>query len=255
MGLGAVPKGVKKIVDVKTPSSGEDASFMMENLSLLDERDEIKFVIADRTDYTLARTFVEKHLAKAPQVVNFSPVRGAMPPRSSQGSYSPTARGTAQHPAPHYSVAGRRTEKMVGLRNGLLGHVIRPPSEAYSMIIQVTVGCSHNQCTFCGTYKDQRFRLKDMATIKRDIDEMSSYRYGFTRAFLADGDVLILPNEQSSRSFITLKRRTCDRTRRGVRKHQAILKKTPEGFPRSGTPGSASCTRALRAGTGSAPAH
>ena len=61
------------------------------------------------------------------------------------------------------------------------------------MIIQVTVGCSHNQCTFCGTYKDQKFRVKDMATIKRDIDEAS--RYGFTRAFLADGDVLILPNE------------------------------------------------------------
>jgi len=85
MGLGAVPKGVKKIVDVKTPSSGEEASFMMENLSLLDERDEIKFVIADRTDYTFARTFVEKHLAKAPQVVNFSPVRGAMPPAELAG--------------------------------------------------------------------------------------------------------------------------------------------------------------------------
>jgi radical SAM superfamily enzyme YgiQ (UPF0313 family) len=76
-----------------------------------------------------------------------------------------------------------------------VGHVIRPPSEAYSMIIQVTVGCSHNQCTFCGTYKDVEFRLKDMETIRRDIDELSSYRHGFRRAFLADGDVLILPTE------------------------------------------------------------
>jgi radical SAM superfamily enzyme YgiQ (UPF0313 family) len=76
-----------------------------------------------------------------------------------------------------------------------VGYIIRPPSEAYSLILQVTVGCSHNQCTFCGTYKDQRFYLKDIETIKRDIDEMSRYRHGFTRAFLTDGDVLILPTE------------------------------------------------------------
>ncbi len=73
-----------------------------------------------------------------------------------------------------------------------IGNIIRPPSEAYSMIVQVTVGCSHNMCTFCGTYKDEKFRVKDIATIKRDIDEAS--RRGHTRAFLADGDVLILPN-------------------------------------------------------------
>lgn len=85
LGLGAVPKGVRKIVDVKTPFSGEAGSFRMENLSLLDERDEIKFVIADRKDYAFARAFVEKHLAKAPPVVNFSPVRGAMPPAELAG--------------------------------------------------------------------------------------------------------------------------------------------------------------------------
>jgi radical SAM superfamily enzyme YgiQ (UPF0313 family) len=73
-----------------------------------------------------------------------------------------------------------------------IGNIIRPPSEAYSMIVQVTVGCSHNMCTFCGTYKDEKFRVKDIATIKQDIDEAS--RRGHTRAFLADGDVLILPN-------------------------------------------------------------
>jgi len=73
-----------------------------------------------------------------------------------------------------------------------IGNIIRPPSEAYSMIVQVTVGCSHNMCTFCGTYKGEKFRVKDIATIKRDIDEAS--RRGHTRAFLADGDVLILPN-------------------------------------------------------------
>jgi radical SAM superfamily enzyme YgiQ (UPF0313 family) len=74
-----------------------------------------------------------------------------------------------------------------------VGHVIRPPSEARSMIIQMTVGCSHNQCTFCGTYKDQKFYLKDLKTVKDDIDEMAGYGIPFEKAFLADGDVLILP--------------------------------------------------------------
>ena len=78
-----------------------------------------------------------------------------------------------------------------------VGHVIRPPSEAYSMIIQVTVGCSHNMCTFCGAYKDlqPKFWVKDWEIVKKDIDEASSYKYGFRKAFLADGDVLILPTE------------------------------------------------------------
>ncbi len=46
-----------------------------------------------------------------------------------------------------------------------IGNIIRPPSEAQSMIVQVTVGCSHNMCTFCGTYKGQKFRIKDLSII------------------------------------------------------------------------------------------
>ena len=76
-----------------------------------------------------------------------------------------------------------------------IGNIIRPPSEASSMIIQVTVGCSHNMCTFCGTYKEQKFRIKDINLVKRDIDEASNMGIPFKRAFLADGDVLILPTE------------------------------------------------------------
>jgi radical SAM superfamily enzyme YgiQ (UPF0313 family) len=51
-------------------------------------------------------------------------------------------------------------------------------------------------CTFCGTYKDQKFRIKDMKTIIRDIEEISRTGHRFKRAFLADGDVLILPTDQ-----------------------------------------------------------
>jgi radical SAM superfamily enzyme YgiQ (UPF0313 family) len=97
-----------------------------------------------------------------------------------------------------------------------VGHVIRPPSEAYSMIIQVTVGCSHNQCTFCGTYKDVEFRLKDMETIRHDIDELSSYRHGYRRAFLADGDVLILPTETILEIIAYIKKRNPAIERIGV---------------------------------------
>jgi len=107
-----------------------------------------------------------------------------------------------------------------------VGHVIRPPSEAYSMIIQVTVGCSHNMCTFCGTYKGQKFRVKDMKTIKRDIDEASRYR--FDRVFLADGDVLILPMETLLEIIGYIKTKNPDVERIGVYANtKAILKKTP----------------------------
>jgi radical SAM superfamily enzyme YgiQ (UPF0313 family) len=106
-----------------------------------------------------------------------------------------------------------------------IGHVIRPPSEAYSMIIQVTVGCSHNMCTFCGTYKGQKFRVKDINTIKQDIDEASKYR--FDRVFLADGDVLILPMETLLDIIAYIRKKNRHVKRIGVYANtKAILKKT-----------------------------
>jgi radical SAM superfamily enzyme YgiQ (UPF0313 family) len=72
------------------------------------------------------------------------------------------------------------------------GIVIRPPSEAESLILQVTLGCSHNRCAFCPTYKGRRFRIKDLEFIKQEIDEAASYG-PFRKAFLADGDALIVP--------------------------------------------------------------
>ncbi len=107
-----------------------------------------------------------------------------------------------------------------------VGHVIRPPSEAYSMIIQVTVGCSHNMCTFCGAYKGEKFRLKDMDTIKRDIDEASRYR--FDRVFLADGDVLILPTATLLEIIGYIRKKNPHVERFGVYANtKAILRKSP----------------------------
>ena len=72
-------------------------------------------------------------------------------------------------------------------------HLIRPPSEADSIILQVTVGCSHNRCSFCLTYKGESFRLKDGATITADLEFAARHCRRQRRIFLADGDVLILP--------------------------------------------------------------
>ena len=73
------------------------------------------------------------------------------------------------------------------------GVVIRPPSEADSLILQVTVGCSHNKCIFCPAYKAKRFRIKSFNEIKNDIDEAQSFYPHQRRIFLADGDALIIP--------------------------------------------------------------
>ncbi len=75
------------------------------------------------------------------------------------------------------------------------GVVIRPPSEADSLLLQATVGCSHNRCTFCGTYKGERFRIKPDAVVAADIEDARLYR-GFRRLFLCDGDALILPQDR-----------------------------------------------------------
>lgn len=73
------------------------------------------------------------------------------------------------------------------------GVVIRPPSEANSLILQITVGCSHNKCIFCPAYKAKRFRIKSLDEIKEDINEAHSNAPHHRRVFLADGDALIIP--------------------------------------------------------------
>jgi radical SAM superfamily enzyme YgiQ (UPF0313 family) len=76
------------------------------------------------------------------------------------------------------------------------GNCIRPPSEAYSILLQVTLGCSHNKCTFCGTYKDKRFTIKDDETILSDILFASQTMRRQDRVFLMDGDALIIPQKR-----------------------------------------------------------
>lgn len=87
--------------------------------------------------------------------------------------------------------------------------LFRPPSEAYSLILQVTIGCSHNRCTFCTMYKGKRYRVRSLEEIREDI-RMAGERYGYVeRVFLADGDALAMETEELL----------------------AVLKEVREGFP------------------------
>lgn len=75
------------------------------------------------------------------------------------------------------------------------GMVYRPPSEAYSLIIQVTIGCSQNDCIFCNMYKEKRFRLRPLQDVLADFREARAYYSSIGKIFLADGDALICKNE------------------------------------------------------------
>lgn len=83
----------------------------------------------------------------------------------------------------------------------------RPPSEGLNLIIQATLGCSHNKCTFCNMYKSKKFTIKSLEEIKQEID-MFSRMYGHIegiRIFLADGDALIIPMDKLREIMIYLK--------------------------------------------------
>jgi radical SAM superfamily enzyme YgiQ (UPF0313 family) len=87
------------------------------------------------------------------------------------------------------------------------GMIFRPPSEADSLILQVTVGCSYNRCTFCAAYQGKSFRIKRFEEIQEDIDEASSYRSQIQRVFLADGDALAMPQRELLRILEYIKLR------------------------------------------------
>jgi len=96
------------------------------------------------------------------------------------------------------------------------GMIFRPPSEAESLILQVTVGCSYNRCSFCGAYREKTFRIKSFEEIREDIDEVSSYRLPVKRVFLADGDALILPQKELLRILSYLKEKLKSLERVGI---------------------------------------
>lgn len=85
------------------------------------------------------------------------------------------------------------------------GTIIRPPSEANSILLQVTVGCSRNKCTFCGTYAGERFRIKPDSIIMQDIAFAAQYCKRQRRMFLCDGDALIVPQKRLLKILLEIK--------------------------------------------------
>ncbi|NOY11230.1 MAG: B12-binding domain-containing radical SAM protein [Archaeoglobi archaeon] len=73
--------------------------------------------------------------------------------------------------------------------------LFRPPSEANSLIVQATIGCSHNKCTFCGMYKMKKFRVKPVEEVKRELEIFKKYYGDVRRLFLADGNAMCMKTE------------------------------------------------------------
>ncbi len=109
------------------------------------------------------------------------------------------------------------------------GTIYRPPSEAGSLLVQVTIGCAWNRCTFCDMYKEKKFRIRPLEDIKADLLEAVPYANRIRRIFLCDGDAFVLPTailvellEEIRRLYPKLE---------GVRIYgtaRDILRKTPE---------------------------
>ena len=109
------------------------------------------------------------------------------------------------------------------------GFIIRPPSEAESILLQVTLGCSHNKCTFCGAYKEKRFTIKDDAIIEADIDYASRNFPFLRRVFLIDGDALIVPQQRLVRILTRIREKMPWIQRIGIYANaKGILRKTKE---------------------------
>ncbi|OQX03127.1 MAG: radical SAM protein [Desulfobacteraceae bacterium IS3] len=104
------------------------------------------------------------------------------------------------------------------------GNIIRPPSEANSILLQVTVGCSRNKCTFCGTYTGERFRIKSDSVVMEDIAFAAKYCKRQRRVFLCDGDVMILPQKRLLNILDEIKKQLPWVTRVGVYANAKSLK-------------------------------
>lgn len=109
------------------------------------------------------------------------------------------------------------------------GMVFRPPSEANSLILRVTIGCSHNACTFCGMYREVQFRARPEEEVAALIDKAARYWPETRRIFLADGNALVLKTDRLlailarlRAAFPKLARVTC------YGGPQDILRKTPD---------------------------
>lgn len=109
------------------------------------------------------------------------------------------------------------------------GMVYRPPSEARSLIVQLTVGCSQNGCCFCDMYKDKRFYIRELDDVIDDFRSAREYYRHASRIFLADGDALICKTQYliDVLSYIARTFPECERVS-SYASPRSVLVKTPE---------------------------
>lgn len=118
------------------------------------------------------------------------------------------------------------------------GSLYRPPSEAYSLIVQATIGCTHNGCTFCSMYKDKNFRVRSTSEIIEDLKVGREKYKNVDRIFIADGDALAIKNIELEKilSYIDDEFKECSRV--GIYgSPKAILSKSTEDLMRLKTLG------------------
>jgi len=107
--------------------------------------------------------------------------------------------------------------------------VYRHPSEAYSLIVQVTLGCANNTCTFCGMFKEKKFRVRDPEEVLEDFNMARRYYKRVERIFLADADALVLKNGKLMAILDHIRRIFPECERVGIYgSPQDVLRKTPE---------------------------
>ena len=109
------------------------------------------------------------------------------------------------------------------------GSLYRPPSEARSVIIQATIGCSHNKCSFCSMYKDKRFRVKKTEDIIDDINRARDLYSNISRVFLADGDALMIKTSELVTILKHIRTNISECERIGIyASPKSIMTKSPE---------------------------
>lgn len=81
----------------------------------------------------------------------------------------------------------------------------RPPAEADNIIIQATLGCSHNRCSFCTMYKTKRYTIRPLNEIQQEIEDLAQAYPNANKVFLADGDALALPTDHLAKLLGLLK--------------------------------------------------
>ena len=86
-----------------------------------------------------------------------------------------------------------------------VGDIYRPPSEAYSLLVQVTIGCSHNKCTFCNMFKEKQFKVRNPEEVLEDLAWARSHYSRVERIFLCDGDALCLANHKLIRILVYIR--------------------------------------------------